>query len=53
MSIYNSKKNLKNGKRAHGVFLCDILTTEFDKQVLHTFKRKNYASNVVSSNIEL
>ena len=47
------KKNLKNGKPAHRVFLCDILTTEFDKQGLHTFKRKNHVSNVVSLNIEL
>ena len=48
-----SIENKKNGKLAHRVFLCDILTTEVDKQGLHTFKRKNHASNVVSSNIEL
>ena len=53
MSIQNSKKNSKKGKPAHTVFLCDILTTKVDKQGLHSFKRKNHASNVITLNIEL
>jgi hypothetical protein len=35
--INNSKKSKKKEKPSHIVFLCQILTSPLDKQVLHSF----------------
>jgi hypothetical protein len=35
--IKNSKKNQRNEKPSHIVFLCQILTSPLDKQGLHSF----------------
>ena len=43
-----SIKNSKNEKPAHIVFLCHILTTEVDKQGLHTFEQKTHVHKVIS-----
>ena len=48
MSIKNSKKNRKNGKPSHIVFLCHILPILVDKHGLHAVQPKNHVSNVIS-----
>ena len=49
------KKHQKNGKPVHMVLLCHILTTQFDKQGIDTFKQNIHICRVISqiSNYEL